>query len=210
MSRQAAAPRGPVDVRAQAVARLTGGPGGQRATSYAADALAVLHDMASSPATADDALALLHELQVHQVELDLQADELRESRVELESALRRQIDLYDLQPVGCFTVDRGGALQELNLTGAAMLGIERDAACGLSLEEFVEAGSRGVLRKLIADPGDGQAVVSSTLRLAAADGAARSVSVHARRDRAGPSVLLVLAPSPSPGPDPQAGTSRWP
>ena len=195
MSRQAAAPYGRGDIRSEAASRLTGGPGGQRTTAYAPDALSVLYELASSPATADDALALLHELQVHQLELDLQADELRESRVELETALRRQIELYDLQPVGCFTVDRRGMLQELNLTGAAMLGIERDVAPGLLLEEFLEPGSGSALRKLIADLDGGHPVASSTLRLATATGAARTVDVHARRDPARPSFLVVLAPS---------------
>jgi hypothetical protein len=93
----------------------------------------VLHALASSPQTATDALTLLHELQVHQVELDLQAQELHESRAELESTLRRQIELYDHQPVGCFTVDSRCILHELNLTGADMLGVARDAAFGLPL-----------------------------------------------------------------------------
>ncbi len=194
MSRHADAPDRQMDVRAQAVSRLVGGPGSQRAAKYACDALAVLYQLASSPATAHDAQALLHELQVHQVELDLQAEELRESRVELETALRRQIELYDLQPVGCFTVDRGGLLRELNIAGAAMLGIDRDAGGGLLLEEFLEPGSRGELRALLAAPDGVPAVASSSLRLAPACGATRLVDVHVRREPGGSSFLVVLAP----------------
>ena len=94
----------------------------QGAMQMATAAYGVLHELASSPTTAADALALLHELQVHQVELDLQAEELRASRMELEAALRRQIQLYDAAPVGHATIDPSCTLLELNLTGAAMLG----------------------------------------------------------------------------------------
>jgi hypothetical protein len=51
----------------------------------ATDAFRVLFELASSPDTAGDALALLHELQVHQVELDMQTEELMHSRAELET-----------------------------------------------------------------------------------------------------------------------------
>jgi hypothetical protein len=95
MSTKPIAPEQLSNLRHRATSRLSAGAGATRAPVSASNALAVLHDLASSPETAADALALLHELQVHQVELDLQADELRESRAGLETALRRQTDLYD-------------------------------------------------------------------------------------------------------------------
>lgn len=128
-------------LRDRAASRLIGPAGTKDAGARAVDALSVLHALASSPETASKALTLLHELQVYQVELDLQAQELQDSRVELESALRRQIELYDYQPVGCFTVDARLLLLELNQTGAGMLGIERDEACGLSLGAFFSTDS---------------------------------------------------------------------
>jgi PAS domain-containing protein len=127
------------ELRIRAASRLPGAAGNKGSTARAADALTVLHALASSPATAPDALALLHELQVHQVELDLQAQELRESRAELEAALRRQIELYDFQPVGHFTIDPQLLLHELNQTGADMLGIGREDAYGLTLDAFLGA-----------------------------------------------------------------------
>lgn len=198
MPRQAASTDGLADIRTQAASRLTGGPGGQRSIAYGPDALAVLYELALSPATAGDALALLHELQVHQIELDLQAEELHESRVELESALRRQIELYDSQPVGCVTVDRDGTVQALNLTGASMLGIDCDKAFGLLLSDFLDPGSRGVLHELIAGLDDGHSLVSASLLLASAADAGRAVNVHAGRGPDGSSVLVVMAPVPSP------------
>ena len=70
----------PIDLRSRAVSMLTAQRVPASRPPSASEALKVLHDLAASPATAADALALLHELQVHQVELDLQAEALRESR----------------------------------------------------------------------------------------------------------------------------------
>ena len=122
------------DLRLRALRHLTG-PGGSDDTRLnGAAALGVLHDLAASPATAAAALTLLHELQVHQVELDLQTEELSRSRAELEMTLTRQVQLYDFAPAGCFTVDRNTALRELNLTAAGMLGCERNQLLGLPLD----------------------------------------------------------------------------
>lgn len=140
------APERAADLRSRAASRLTGAAATKGPAARATDALTVLHALASSPDTAVDALTLLHELQVHQVELDLQAQELRESRAELESALRRQIELYDHQPVGCFTIDARRVVLELNQTGAELLGIGREDAYGLSLDAFLGADGAGWLR----------------------------------------------------------------
>lgn len=146
---RAIAPERLADLRNRAASRLAGAAATKSPAARAVDALAVLHALASSPETASDALTLLHELQVHQVELDLQAQELHESRSELESALRRQIELYDFQPAGCFTVDARLILQELNQTGADMLGIARDEAYGLPLDAFLCADGTRRFRSAI-------------------------------------------------------------
>lgn len=129
------------DLRSRAASRLTGSAATKGSSARAADALTVLHGLASSPATASDALTLLHELQVHQVELDLQSQEMHDARAELEAALGRQTELYDHQPVGCFTIDARFILHELNQTGADMLGVAREDAFGLPLDAFLGADS---------------------------------------------------------------------
>ncbi len=87
-----------------------------------------------SPATAPNSPAqskrLLHELQVHQIELEMQNEELRESRAEMEATLERYTDLYDFAPVGYFTLAAGGVIRELNLPGARLLGLERSRLGG--------------------------------------------------------------------------------
>lgn len=73
------------------------------------------------------------ELGTHQIELETQNQELRESHQRIEEARDRYSDLYDFAPVGYATLDWQGCMQEINLTGAAMLGCERKEAIGKPL-----------------------------------------------------------------------------
>lgn len=180
------------DLRRRASSRLTGDASAASMPFAASDALAVLHDLASSPDTAADALALLHELQVHQVELELQAEELRESRIELETMLSRQIALYDGLPVGCFTVDRSLSVHELNLRGAAMLGVSRDEAYGMHLDGFLSTDSGRRLHALLSEVVAGAGPVSATLRLLPREGKDRAVRADLSADPDEQRVLVVL------------------
>jgi len=186
------------DLRSRAASRLTGAAGAQGSATGPADALSVLHALASSPDTAHDALALLHELQVHQVELDLQAQELQDSRVELETALRRQIELYDGQPAACFTIDRQLTVRELNRAGASLLGVERDAACGLSLEALFTASGIDRLQTMVAMMTVGEPVPAATLQGRPVDGRPRALHVQLGADPSGDGCLVVLTPMDAP------------
>jgi PAS domain-containing protein len=179
-------------LRSRATSRLAGAADTGATRARATDALSVLHALASSPDTAADALALLHELQVHQVELEIQAEELRESRAELESALRRQIELYDFQPVGCFTVDSRLVVHELNQTGASMLGIEREEAYGSGLDSFLSMASKRRMRELIASCG-AQPQVSGTVQWCARDGRERAVLVSVCTDPSAQRYFVTVA-----------------
>ncbi len=90
----------------------------------------------------EGARRLLQELQVHQVELELQNAELQESRDRMEALLDKYSDLYDFAPVGYFSLDERGRILEVNLAGAALLGIERSRLLGRPLTRFVEPGKR--------------------------------------------------------------------
>jgi PAS domain S-box-containing protein len=80
---------------------------------------------------------LVHELEVHQVELELQNRELREAHAALEESRSRYADLYDFAPVAYLTLDTRGVVQEMNLTGAMMLGKDRARSLGLGFLSLV-------------------------------------------------------------------------
>lgn len=80
---------------------------------------------------------LLHELQVHQVELKMQNDELRQTQLAMEESRDRYVDLYDFAPIGYITLSREGMISELNLTAADMLGIVRKQLVSRRFSQFV-------------------------------------------------------------------------
>ena len=96
-----------------------------------------------------DPRRLLHELQVHQVELEMQNAELQEARDRLEALLEKYTDLYDFAPVGYFSLDEQGRILEVNLTGAALLGVERSRLIHLRLPRFVAPASQPVFRAFL-------------------------------------------------------------
>jgi len=98
-------PRARTTLRRSAESRLVGGAEPRAAPSPPAD--------------------LLHELRVHQVELEIQNEELRIARTAAEEARDRYLDLYDFAPVGYLTLDAGGRIGSVNLAGAALLGVDR-------------------------------------------------------------------------------------
>jgi PAS domain S-box-containing protein len=87
--------------------------------------------------TPEDAQLLFHELRVHQVELELQNEELRRIQLELEVGRERYFDLYDMAPVGYCTVDDGGLILEANLTAASLLGMSRMALVKRQIVRFM-------------------------------------------------------------------------
>ncbi len=80
---------------------------------------------------------LLHELRVHQIELDMQNDELRRTQTKLEAARKSYFDLYDLAPTGYVTTDQQGIIQQSNLTATLMLGVSRGTLIRQSITRFI-------------------------------------------------------------------------
>jgi PAS domain S-box-containing protein len=72
-----------------------------------------------------DVRALCHELEVHQIELEMQNEELRRVQAELAASEEKYRDLYEFAPIGYFTLESSGQIREANLAGASLLGVER-------------------------------------------------------------------------------------
>jgi PAS domain S-box-containing protein len=80
---------------------------------------------------------LLHELQVHKIELEMQNKELRKTQLALEESRQKYADLYDFAPVGYFTFTPEALIKEINLTGAALLGVARQKLIKARFRAFV-------------------------------------------------------------------------
>lgn len=79
----------------------------------------------------------LHELRVHQIELEMQNEELCRAQLDLETSRARYFDLYELAPVGYFTLSEDGLIQQVNLTAAGLLGVERNGLIHRPLTQFI-------------------------------------------------------------------------
>lgn len=72
----------------------------------------------------------LQELQIHQIELELQNEELKLTKAEVDAGLEKFTDLYDFAPVGYFTLSTDGSIQQVNLTGTSIVGVQRSRLLG--------------------------------------------------------------------------------
>jgi len=95
----------------------------------------------AKPALEADIKKLMYELQVHQIELELQNEELREAYETAEKALKKYTMLYDFAPIGCFTLTSEGSICDLNFTGAEILGDKRFSLVNSNFKLFVSEDS---------------------------------------------------------------------
>jgi len=94
------------------------------------------------PNTEIDVKRILHELQVHQIELEMQNEELILANQMAETALKKYTMLYDFAPMGYFTLDSSGGIHDLNFTGAEILGHRRFRLANSNFKLFVSDGSK--------------------------------------------------------------------
>ena len=78
-----------------------------------------------------------HDLRVHQIELEMQNEELRQIQLDLKTSQERYFDLYDLAPAGYFSLSDTGLILEANLTGAALLQVTRGALTSQPFTQFI-------------------------------------------------------------------------
>lgn len=131
--------------------------------SLGTDALRMLHQLSSNSESAGDALKLLHELQVHQVELDLQNEQMATNEQSLVDDLSLYRELYDSAPVGIFLVEPSANIVQGNAAAAHALGLDQYELAGRCLDAFLLAPSRPLLQnmlKRVSQSGDSDACVA--------------------------------------------------
>jgi PAS domain S-box-containing protein len=92
-----------------------------------------------------DIAELVTELRTHQIELEMQNEQLRQTQIELEESRSKFSDLFDFAPVGYFVLDKKGLIVETNLTGASLLSIERSRLIKRPLLYYVDKSDRDIL-----------------------------------------------------------------
>jgi PAS domain S-box-containing protein len=98
-----------------------------------------------------DTLRLVNEmLKIHQIELEIQNEELVLAREELEAEKTRYAELYEFAPVGYLSLDERGVLRKVNLSGSVLLGVERAGSLGKPLEFHIVPADRKVFREFLA------------------------------------------------------------
>ena len=115
---------------------------------------------------------LVHDLQVHQIELQLQNEELRRAQTALEVSRARYFDLYDLAPVGYLTVATTGLIHETNLCAAELLGVARSELVRRPLSRYIVKAQQDTYyqcRRLLLETGQAQ---SCELQVLHSDGVA--------------------------------------
>ena len=142
----------------------------------------------------EETLRILHELQVHQIELEMQNDELRRTQAELDGSRARYFDLYDLAPVGYVTVSEQGLILEANLTAATLLGVSRGTLVKLLLTRFILKEDQAIYylhRKQLLDTGEPQ---MCELRMVKKDGTAfwAHLAATVAKDEGGVTVYRVV------------------
>lgn len=117
----------------------------------------------------EDPRRLVHELEVHQLELEMQNEELHAARLEIEEGLQRYTELFDFAPMGYVVLDADGTIREANLEIARMLGVTRKDLLGRRFALFVDPRQRAALAEFLAgvlargDAGQASAILEADL-----------------------------------------------
>ena len=127
-----------------------------------------------------DAKKLLQELQIHQIELEMQNEELMRSRSETDTLMEDYLDIYDFAPIGHFTLNPEGVIVQVNLTGASLLGIERSRLIGRQFRFHVSDESYPVFNTFFKKTFEGETIESCEVKLPNGVSPSRFVQLEAR------------------------------
>jgi signal transduction histidine kinase len=112
-----------------------------------------------------ETMKLMHELEVHQIELEMQNEELMLAKELVEVSARKYTELYDFAPTGYFTLSKEGTIIELNLSGANMLGKERQFIKNKMFDLFVSGYTKPIFNIFLSNVFNRQSKQSCELTL---------------------------------------------
>jgi len=127
-----------------------------------------------------DARRILHELQVHQIELELQNEELKQSKAEVDESREKYTDLYDFAPVGYCSLTADGTIQLVNFMGASLVGIERSRLMGRRFGLLVSSEHRPIFNSFLKQVFAGQTKQSGDFELLSQGKPPRTVNIEAQ------------------------------
>ena len=103
----------------------------------AEEKLKTITDTTQIALSSDETNRLVHDLQVHQIELEMQNEELQRAQLELAAAKECYLDLYDLAPVGYLSLSDKGLIITANLTAATLLAVPRGSLLIQPLSRYI-------------------------------------------------------------------------
>ncbi|KMQ72839.1 PAS domain S-box protein [Marinobacter subterrani] len=170
-----------------------GVPPPHRGGNLSVDALQLLYERASSPASAADAVKLLHELQTYQVELDLLYEQLQANEHELSEELLHYKSLYEQAPAAYLTMANDGEIIEGNQAAGELFGQPAAELAGKALSGFLAPGQDKTLNTLLRHP---EAHSPAMHPVALPDH--RYLMLNARPAESGDSILVILTEAAAP------------
>lgn len=112
-----------------------------------------------------DITELIHELQVHQIELELQNEELLKSQIELQTSNIKYFELYNFAPTGYITINPKGLIMDVNFAASSLIGIEKIYLINRAFIQFVANDSRHKFTELIEDVAGHEEILKCELEL---------------------------------------------
>jgi len=126
----------------------------------------VAYNISTNSTTEPDLLKLVHELEVHQIELEMQNEELVIAKEKAELAEEKYTDLYDFAPSGYMALSKNGEILELNFAAAQMLGKERSHLIKKRFEFFVSIDTQTTFNLFLSDVFTGKVKLSCEVIIA--------------------------------------------
>lgn len=137
-----------------------------------------------------DIITFIHELEVHQVELELQNEELRLAQTAEQAATEKYRELYDFAPSGYFTLSREGEIIDLNFSGSQMLGKERSLLINERVGFFVSDDAKPIFNSFLENIFNCNAKVTSEVTFSVSEGLIMYVHLSGISDQNGEYCLV--------------------